>query len=165
MKRQRIAVALVLLAVAVPLVGLLVIELRLRGRLAQRPEVGTVFPALPPASEGQFVSDTAGRRQIVIFAKASCSNCDRTIATLARLAPKEDFKLVAVIAGSEVAVTNATALRVIPDPGGDLARRFGVIKVPLVFVLDAESRVQATVVGKRPEAIWRSVLAGDELGL
>ncbi len=162
MKRQRVAVVLVLVAVLAPLAGLLIVELRLRERLAQRPPVGAVFPPLQRSAHDQTPLASVGKPQVVVFAKASCGNCDRTIATLVRLAVKEDLDLVAVVAGSAVAGTNEGAFRVIPDPDGTLSKHFGVISVPLVFVLDRHSRIQTIVTGERPEAVWRSVLVGPD---
>ncbi len=115
--------------------------------------------------EEQSLPTSPGQRQVVVFARASCGNCDRTLATLARLAVEEGFHLTAVVVGSAGPWPNEGAFRLVPDPGGVLSKRFGVIKVPLVFILDAESRIQATVIGERPEAVWRSVLNGQENAL
>ncbi len=161
MKRQRLALIVVLVAVAVPLVGLLLVEAQLRERLSRRPEVGSIFPVLAASAE-ETDHDSSGRQRVVVFAKAGCGNCDRTISTLARLAVKEEFDLTAVVVGSAIAGTDDGAFQIAPDPDGVLAKRFGVIKVPLVFILDGESRVQATVIGERPESVWRSVLNGHE---
>lgn len=165
MKRRHVAAVVVLLAVLAPLVGLIVVELRLRERLSQRPEVGTVFPALRRGPDERSQAAPAGQRRVVIFAKAGCGNCDRTISILARLTVHESFDLTAVVVGSAVPGTEDGAFKVIPDPDGILSKRFGVTKVPLVFILDGESRVQATVMGERPAAVWRDVLNGRDNAL
>ncbi len=160
MKRQRLALMVVLVAVAVPLVGLLLVEAQLRERLSRRPEVGSVFPALS-ASAHETDPDSLGRRRVVIFAKAGCGNCDRTISTLGQLVVQEDYDLTAIVAGSTVeSVDGEDTFRLIPDPDGSLSRRFGVVQVPLVFVLDGESRVEIALTGERPQAAWLAVLRG-----
>lgn len=162
MNRQRIALIVVLVAVVVPLAGLLLVEAQLRERVARRPEVGTVFPALLEFSEEAHPA-SQGRRRVVVFARAGCGNCDRTISTLGRLVVQEDYDLTAVVAGSvvESAGGERGTLRFIPDPDGSLSRRFGVVQVPLVFILDGESRIEAALTGERPQAAWLSVLRGE----
>ncbi|MDE2689336.1 MAG: hypothetical protein OXI49_02420 [Acidobacteriota bacterium] len=162
MKRQRIALIVVLVAVVVPLVGLLLAEAQLRERLSRRPEVGSVFPAPPEFWEEDHPASPS-RRRVVVFAKAGCGNCDRTISTLGRLVIQEDYDLTAVVAGSAVesAGGEGGTLRFIPDPDGSLSKRFGVVQVPLVFILDGESRIEAALTGERPQAAWLSVLRGE----
>lgn len=162
MSRQRLALIVVLVAVLVPLVGLLLFEAQLRERLSRRPEVGGVFPALSEFSEDTHPA-SPGRRRVVVFAKAGCGNCDRTISTLGPLVVQEDYDLTAVVAGSAVenAGKQGDTLRFIPDPDGSLSRRFGVVQVPLVFILDGESRIEAALTGERPQAAWLSVLRGE----
>lgn len=160
MKRRRIAMTVVLVAVLVPLAGLLLVETQLRERLSRRPEVGAVFPALSVSAE-ETDSDSPDRRRVVVFAKAGCGNCDRTISTLGRLVGQEDYDLTAIVAGSAVdSAGGEGAVRFIPDPDGSLSRRFGVVQVPLVFVLDEESRIKVALTGERPEAAWLAVLNG-----
>ena len=161
MKRQRLALMVVLVAVAVPLVGLLLVEAQLRERLSRRPEVGAIFPALSASSE-EADPDPAGRRRVVVFAKAGCGNCDRTISALGQLVVQEDYDLTAVVAGSTIdSVDGEDTFRIIPDPDGSLSRRFGVVQVPLVFVLDGESRVETALTGERPQPVWLAVLRGE----
>ncbi len=163
MTRQSIALIVILAAVLVPLVGLLVVESQLRERLSRRPEVGVVFPALPGTGEEQPVLEATGKRQVVVFAKSGCGNCDRTITTLARLAVDQQLGLTVIVAGlaaAEARNEEELVFSVIPDPDGAVSRRFGVVRVPLVFVLDGELRVQAAFTGYRPEAIWASELSG-----
>lgn len=161
MKRRRLALIVVLVAVVVPLVGLLLVEAQLRERLSRRPEVGAVFPALS-ASADETDSDSLGRRRVVVFAKAGCGNCDRTISTLGQLVVREDYDLTAIVAGSTVeSVDGEDTLRFIPDPDGSLSRSFGVVQVPLVFVLDEESRIEMSLTGERPQAVWLAVLRGE----
>ena len=163
MKRQRLALTVVVVAVVVPLVGLLLVEAQLRERVSRRPEVGAVFPSLSESSEKKHPA-SPGRRRVVVFAKAGCGNCDRTISALSRLVPQEGYELTAVVAGSTVESAGGEGgmLRFIPDLDGSLSRRFGVVQVPLVFVLDGESRVEAVLTGERPQSAWLSVLAGDD---
>lgn len=161
MSRQHIAAAVVLVAVLGPTVGLLLLQARISEREARRPKVGTIFPAL---TEERSSFAPTGRQQVVVFAKAGCGNCDRTITALTRLAVTEDFDLTAVVASARFADPAKDALHVVLDPEGSLSRRFGVIEVPLVFILDEESRVKATLAGERPEVVWRSTLAGEEHG-
>jgi len=161
-KRQRLALIVVLVAVVVPLAGLLLVEAQLRERLSRRPEVGALFPALSEFSE-EAHPPSPGRRRVVVFAKAGCGNCDRTISTLGRLVVQEDYDLTAVVAGSVVESTGGegSTLRFIPDPDGSLSKSFGVVQVPLVFILDGESRIEAALTGERPQAAWLSVLRGE----
>lgn len=161
MKRQRLALMVVLVAVVVPLVGLLLVEAQLRERLSRRPEIGAVFPALSASAE-ETAPNSLGRKRVVVFAKADCGNCDRTISTLGQLVAQEDYELTAVVAGSTVESTDGEdTLRFIPDPDGSLSRSFGVVQVPLVFVLDGESRVEMALTGERPLAVWLAVLRGE----
>ena len=160
MKRRRIAMTVVLVAVLVPLAGLLLVETQLRERLSRRPEVGAVFPALSVSAE-ETDSDSPGRRRVVVFAKAGCGNCDRTISTLGQMVVEEDYDLTAVVAGSTVESVDSEAFRFIPDPDGSLSKRFGVVQVPLIFVLDGESRVEMSLTGERPRAAWLAVLRGE----
>lgn len=166
MKRQRIALVVVLVAVLVPLVGLLLVEAQLRERLSRRPEVGAVFPALSGLAE-ETHPPSPGRRRVVVFAKAGCGNCDRTISALGQLVVQEDYDLTAVVAGSSVESAGGEGgkLLFIPDPDASLSGRFGVVQVPLVFVLDGESRIEAVLTGERPQAVWLSVLRREDNGL
>ena len=161
MNRRRIAIAIVALAVLGPIGALLWFESRLEARLSQRPEVGMVFPALPGLADGESLPASPGRLRVVTFAKAGCGNCDRTIATFRRLAAdgEHDLDLIAVVAAAETTGLDDTAtLRSIADPDASVSKRFGVIHVPLVFLVDEHSRVQAVTTGERPEAAWRSFL-------
>ena len=164
-KRQRVALVVVLVAVLAPLAGLLWVEARLGERVSRRPQVGTVFPDLP-AFEQAYAPVAPDRRRVVIFAIAGCGNCDRTISTLGHLAVKENYDLTAVVAGSAAGTARSEGnLRVIPDPDGALSRRFGVVQVPLVFILDGESRIEAALTGERPQAAWLSLLRGEPIEL
>ena len=161
MNRRRLAIVLVSLAVVGPLTGLLWLESRLRTRQSQRPEVGTVFPALPGLANGELLPVSPDRLRVVTFAKAGCGNCDRTITTLRRLAVEDTFgfDLIAVIAGSDTAEPGANGVhRFITDRDSAVSRSFGVVHVPLVFLVDRNSRVRAVTTGERPEAAWRSFL-------
>lgn len=160
MNRRRLAIAIVAVAVIGPIGGLLWFESRLEARLSLRPEVGTVFPALPGLADGESLPASPGRLRVVTFAKAGCGNCDRTIATFRRLveAGETGFDLIAVVAGSD-AVEPGTGIRhTIADPDASVSRRFGVVHVPLVFLVDEHSRIQAVTTGERPETAWRSFL-------
>ena len=161
MNRRRLAIVLVSLAVIGPLTGLLWLESRLRARQSQRPEVGTVFPALPSLANGEFLPASPDRLRVVTFAKAGCGNCDRTISTLRRLAVEDafGFDLIAVIAGADTAEPGVDGVhRFIADRDAEVSRSFGVIHVPLVFLVDENSRIRAVTTGERPEAAWRSFL-------
>lgn len=161
MNRRRLAIAVVALAVVGPIGGLLWFESRLAARLSLRPEVGTVFPSLPGLADGEFLPASPGRLRVVTFARAGCANCDRTLAAFSRLAAagETDFDLIAVVAGSEIAKAGSTGiLHAIADPDASVSRRFGVVQVPLVFLVDEHSRIQAIATGERPEAAWRSFL-------
>ncbi|MCY3969244.1 MAG: redoxin family protein [Acidobacteria bacterium] len=168
MNRRRLAIAIVTLAVLGPLGGLIWFESNLDARRSQRPEVGMVFPALPGLAEGESLPASPGRLRVVTFAKAGCGNCDRTIAALRRLAAsgESDFDLIAVVSDAPTTGLKDTAgLYSIADPDASLAKRFGVIHVPLVFLVDEHSRVRDVTTGERPEAAWRSFLGfeGDAL--
>lgn len=161
MNRRRLAIALVSLAVGGPLTGLLWLESSLRRRQSQRPQVGTVFPALPGFAKGEFMPVSPDRLRVVTFAKAGCSNCDRTIATLRRLAVEDafGFDLIAVIAGADTSEPAGDGVhRFITDRDAAVSRSFGVVHVPLVFLVDENSRVRAVTTGERPEVAWRSFL-------
>lgn len=160
MNRRRLAFAAVAAAVLVPVGALLWFESGLRGRQAQRPEVGAIFPALPGLADGDALPASPGRLRVVTFAKAGCGNCDRTIATLRRLARDERpaFDLIAVVAGADSTAPGADGVRTIADPEASVSRRFGVIHVPLVFLVDGQSRIRAVTAGERPETAWRSFL-------
>lgn len=160
MSRRRIAIAIVVLAIIGPIGGLLWLESRLEARLASRPEVGTVFPALPGLADGESLPTSPGRLRVVTFARAGCGNCDRTITTLRRLNRAEGptFDLIAVVAGAHAPEANSEDLLAIADPDASVSRRFGVVHVPLVFLVDGQSRILAVATGERPEAAWRSFL-------
>ena len=168
MSRRSLAIATVALAVIGPLGALFWFESRLDARLSQRPEVGMVFPALPGLADGQSLPAAPGRLRVVTFAKAGCGNCDRTIATFRRLVADGELglDLIAVVANAQTTGLDDTgALRSIADPDASLSRRFGVVHVPLVFLVDEHSRIRAVTTGERPETAWRSFLAtqGDAL--
>jgi len=158
--RRRLAIGVVALAVIGPIGGLLWFESRLEARLSQRPEVGMVFPTLPGLADGEFLPASPNRLRVVTFAKAGCGNCDRTIATFRRLAADSevDFDLIAVVAGSTAEERIEGIRHTIADPDGSISRRFGVVHVPLVFLVDGDSRIQAVSTGERPETAWRSFL-------
>ena len=165
MNRRRLATAAVVLAVAAPLGGLLWFESGLRAREAQRPRVGAPFPALPGLADGDRLPTSQGRSRVVVFAKAGCGNCDRTIVTLRRLARDggEPFDLIAVVADSDDDAPKVEGIaRTVADPDASLSRRFGVIHVPLVFLVDHRSRIRAVAAGERPETAWRSFLEADD---
>ncbi len=168
MNRRRIAIAIVALAVIGPIGALFWFESRLEARLSQRPEVGMVFPALPGLADGESLPASLGRLRVVTFAKAGCGNCDRTIATFRRLAADSeiDFDLIAVVADAETTeLDDAAALRSIADPDASISKRFGVVHVPLVFLVDEHSRIRAVTTGERPEAAWRSFLGTENNAL
>ena len=161
MTRRRIAIAIVVVAVVGPIGGLLWFESRLEARLSLRPEVGMVFPALPGLADGESLPVSPGRLRVVTFARAGCGNCDRTIATFRRLAAAGEtgFDLIAVIAGADTVESGGPGLRhAIADPDASVSRRFGVVHVPLVFLVDEHSRIQAVTTGERPQTAWRSFL-------
>ncbi len=161
MNRRHVAIAVVTLAVLGPLSGLIWFESNLEARRSQRPEVGVVFPGLPGLTDGESLPASPGRLRVVTFARAGCGNCDRTIVALRRLAAsgEGDFDLIAVVADAESTGLKGTAgLYSIADPDASLSKRFGVIHVPLVFLVDERSRVLAVTTGERPEAAWRSFL-------
>ncbi|MXX76378.1 MAG: hypothetical protein F4Y77_13385 [Holophagales bacterium] len=161
MNRRRLAIATVAVAVLAPLGGLLWFESGLRARQAQRPDVGALFPALPGLANGEDLSASPGRLRVVTFARAGCGNCDRTITALRRMARTEGpaFDLIAVVAGSDSPELDGDGVHAaIADPDGAVSRRFGVIHVPLVFLVDEQSRVLAVTTGERPEIAWRSFL-------
>ena len=165
MNRRRLATAAVILAVVVPLGALLWFESGLRGREAQRPQVGGPFPALPGLADGDLLPASEGRSRVVVFAKAGCGNCDRTITTLLRLNRDEGerFDLIAVVADSDETAPKAEGIAfTVADPDASLSRRFGVIHVPLVFLVDHRSRIRAVAAGERPETAWRSFLEADD---
>ena len=160
MNRRRLAIAVVALAVIGPIGGLLWFESRLEARLSQRPEVGTMFPTLPGLADGEFLPASPNRLRVVTFARAGCGNCDRTIATFRRLAADSelDFDLIAVVAGSTAEERIEGIRHTVADPDASISRRFGVVHVPLVFLVDGNSRIQAVATGERPETAWRSFL-------
>ena len=160
MNRRRLAIAVVALAVIGPIGGLLWFESRLEARLSQRPEVGMVFPALPGLADNESLPASPNRLRVVTFARAGCGNCDRTIATFRRLAADSelDFDLIAVVAGSTAEERIEGIRHTVADPDASISRRFGVVHVPLVFLVDGNSRIQAVATGERPETAWRSFL-------
>ena len=161
MNRRRLALAIVAVAVIGPIAGLLWFESRLEARLSLRPEVGALFPALPGLADGESLPASPGRLRVVTFAKAGCANCDRTLATFRRLlaAGKTDFDLIAVVAGAEVTESGDTGVsHAVADPDASLSRDFGVVHVPLVFLVDEHARILAITAGERPEAAWLSFL-------
>ncbi len=164
MNRRRLAIAIVALAVLGPIGALFWFESRLEARLSQRPEVGMVFPALPGLADGESLPAAPGRLRVVTFAKAGCGNCDRTIATFRRLVAdgELDLDLIAVVANAQTTGLDDTgALRSIADPDASVSKRFGVVHVPLVFLVDEHSRIRAVTTGERPEAAWRSFLGTE----
>ena len=168
MNRRRLAIAIVTLAVLGPLAGLIWFESNLEARRSQRPEVGMLFPALPGLADGESLPASPGRLRVVTFARAGCGNCDRTIGALRRVTTsgEGDFDLIAVVAAAQATGLEDTAgLYSIADPDASLSKRFGVIHVPLVFLVDEHSRVRGVTTGERPEAAWRSFLGleGDAL--
>lgn len=163
MKRhsRRLAIAVVAVAVIGPIGGLLWFESQLEARLSLRPEVGTVFPSLPGLADGESLPVAPGRLRVVTFAKAGCPNCDRTLTTFRRLLADDetDFDLIAVVAGADAVEHGAEGLQyAIADPDATVSRRFGVVHVPLVFLVDQHSRIQAVTAGERSETAWRSFL-------
>ncbi len=165
MTRRRLAIAIVAVAVIGPIGGLLWFESRIEARLSLRPEVGTVFPSLPGLADGESLPASPGRLRVVTFAKAGCGNCDRTIATFRRLlaAGEADFDLIAVVADSDAVEPGGTGIRhAIADPDASVSRSFGVVHVPLVFLVDENSRIQAVTAGERPETAWRSFLGIED---
>ncbi|MYB17684.1 MAG: TlpA family protein disulfide reductase [Holophagales bacterium] len=161
MNRRHLALATVIVAVLAPLGGLLWFESGIRARQAQRPEVGALFPALPGLADGETLPGSPGRPRVVTFARAGCGNCDRTITALRRLARSEGptFDLIAVVAGSDSPELDGDGIHAaIADPDGAVSRRFGVVHVPLVFLVDGQSRILAVTTGERPETAWRSFL-------
>lgn len=161
MNRRRLALAAVAVAVVAPLGGLLWFESGLRAREAQRPEVGELFPALPDLADGEALPASPGRLRVVVFARAGCGNCDRTITALRRLNGTDNavFDLIAVVAGSDSPeLEGARVHAAIADPDASVSKRFGVVHVPLVFLVDGQSRVLAVTTGERPETAWRSFL-------
>ena len=164
MNRRRLAIAIVALAVLGPIGALFWFESRLEARLSQRPEVGMVFPALPGLADGESLPAAPGRLRVVTFAKAGCGNCDRTIATFRRLVADGELglDLIAVVANAQTTGLDDTgALRSIADPDASVSKRFGVVHVPLVFLVDEHSRIRAVTTGERPEAAWRSFLGTE----
>ena len=161
MNRRRLALAAVVVAVLVPLGGLLWFESGVRARQAQRPEVGTTFPA-PAGLRGR--RDPAGRSGTAAGSHfrqgPGCGNCDRTITTLRRLNRTKDptFDLIAVVAGAREPEANGDGLLAIADPDASVSNRFGVVHVPLVFLVDEQSRILAVATGERPETAWRAFL-------
>ncbi len=161
MNRRQLAIATVAVAVLAPLGGLIWFESGIRARQAQRPEVGALFPALPGLADREALPASPGRLRIVTFARAGCGNCDRTITALRRLARTEvpAFDLIAVVADSDSPELDGDGVHAaIADPNGAVSRRFGVIHVPLVFLVDEQSRVLAVTTGERPDTAWRSFL-------
>jgi len=159
--RRRFAAVTVAVAVVVPLAGLIWFGSSLDSRVSQRPGVGTVFPALPGLADGESLPASSGRRRVAVFARAGCANCDRTITTLRRLATDADpgFDLIAVVPGTGAVGPKASGVHTaIADLDSSVSRRFGVIQVPLVFLVDEHSRIQAVAAGERPENVWRSFL-------
>lgn len=161
MNRRRLAIATVAVAVLAPLGGLLWFESGIRAREAQRPEVGALFPALPGLADGDALPASPGRLRVVTFARAGCGNCDRTITALRRMVRTEGptFDLIAVVAGSDSPELDGGGVHAaIADPDASVSRRFGVVHVPLVFLVDEQSRILAVTTGERPETAWRSFL-------
>ncbi len=160
MTRRRIAVAGILVLVLGPLAGLLWVETSLGKRQSTRPAVGDTFPFLAGIPDSASLPTAPGRTRVVVFARAGCGNCDRTITTLRRMARDEDpaFDLIAVVAGSSEPGALDGEMLAIADPEASLSKRFGVLQVPLVFLVDEASTVLAVATGERPEAAWRSFL-------
>ena len=161
MNRRRLAIATVAVAVLAPLGGLIWFESGIRARQAQRPEVGALFPALPGLADGDALPASPGRLRVITFARAGCGNCDRTITALRRLARTEGptFDLIAVVAGSASPELDGDGVHgAIADPDASVSKRFGVVHVPLVFLVDEQSRILAVTTGERPDTAWRSFL-------
>ncbi len=164
MNRRRFATAVIAVAVIGPIGGLVWFESRLGARLSLRPEVGTVFPALPGLADGESLPASPGRLRVVTFARAGCGNCDRTLATFRRLAAagETDLDVIAVVAGSKAVEPGGPGIRhAIADPDGSVSRRFGVVQVPLVFLVDEHSRIRAVTPGDPPEAASRSFMGNE----
>ena len=119
-----------------------------------------MFPAVPGLGAGEHLPPSPGRMRVVAFARAGCGSCDRTITELRPLATERDFDLIAVVAQATTATTAQGDGRYheIADPDSSISHGFGVIHVPVVFLLDENSRVQAVVTGERTESRWRSLL-------
>ncbi|MYA08777.1 MAG: hypothetical protein F4060_04775 [Holophagales bacterium] len=160
MNRRRLAIATVVVAVLAPLGGLIWFESGIRARQAQRPDVGALFPALPGLADGEALPASPGRLRVVTFARAGCGNCDRTITALRRMARTEGptFDLIAVVAGTYAPEASGEDLLAIADPDASVSKRFGVVHVPLVFLVDGQSRILAVTTGERPATAWRSFL-------
>ncbi len=165
MTRHRLSIAFLVIAVLGPLAGLLWFESRLGAREARRPEVGAVFPGLPGLTNGETLPAAQGRRRLVTFARKTCPACKRTLASFRRLAEGDElrFDQIVIMAGASHGATDVVAgesrmTRIIPDADGSLSERFGVLHVPLVFLVDENSRIQASATGDRPETAWRTFL-------
>ena len=66
---------------------------------------------------------------------------------------------IAVVAGSDSHELEGDGDHAaIADPDGAVSRRFGVVHVPLVFLVDEQSRILAVTTGERPDTGWRSFL-------
>ena len=161
MNRRRIAILIVSVAVVGPFAGLTWLKTRLTAARSRRLGVGAVFPVLPGLGDGKAAPAPLDRRRVVTFAKTGCIHCDRTVTALRRLAvdAQLDFDLVVVVAGT-TAVTQGGqgVLHSIADGDASLSKRFGVIHVPLVFLLGRDSRIQQVTTGERSEEAWRSFL-------
>ena len=166
MSRRGIAVLLVSIVVCLPLYLLDRIDADLRSSRSRRPSVGMRFPklSLDLSSEVQGPSpdDPSERLRVVSFVRAGCARCERTLATLHRLS--NDYEstpaMLAIVfnpTGIELGETHHGVHSVV-DLDGSLSARFGVLSVPLTFVLDEGARIVAVVEGERSESVWRTLL-------
>ncbi|MEJ2454454.1 MAG: protein disulfide oxidoreductase [Candidatus Thiodiazotropha sp.] len=95
----------------------------------------------------------AGRRPTLVYFWATwCPVCGLTTGNVSELAKDHHVITVAMQSGETEAVRqhlrkNALQFPVIPDPEGELAKRWGVRGVPTFYVLDAQNRIRFVSVG------------------
>ena len=140
-------------AVLAPLGTLLGLQRRAAAAARRRPRVGETFPLRlgRPAASGQTVW---------VFASAGCDHCERTLATLGKLAGEPDLRVSPRVVVTGIAAPGRGFYRSLPAivDDGTITRRYGVVRVPTAFVIDPTSRVEAVVSGDRHPAVWRALL-------
>jgi tetratricopeptide (TPR) repeat protein len=140
------------------------------GAAARATETGAVVPFFTaadlqgtPVSLGELV---ARRRVAVLFwdwRRATSNRALQALDRLQRTYAQQGFEVVAVEGEGSPAeqvaerveklrgIGNALGFAIVPDPGGRIARQFGIAGTPEVFVLDGAGRVFFHLLGFRAE--------------